>query len=258
VPRKPTLSPTKFATFLACPVKYRWTYVDPRGKPFLRAKSYFSFGASLHRVLQRFHDAGDVGVATAEDAVRVVESEWIGAGYESPEASRDAMAQGKEIVARYTAGALAVPAVAKTLFVERQLRADMGEFDLIGRIDRLDEHDDGTLEIVDYKSGRESVDEADVASDLALGCYQLLVKRKYPDHPVRATIVALRTGDSASWSMPTEEVAQFEADIVALGKQILETEFPEIVPVWKPLCATCDFLPLCVKHPDFELPGSTG
>ena len=38
-------------------------YVDDRGKWYLKAKSYYSFGTTLHRVLERFHDA-DIVVAT--------------------------------------------------------------------------------------------------------------------------------------------------------------------------------------------------
>ena len=86
----------------------------------------------------------------------------------------------------------------KTKFVERQLRYDMGDFNLIGRLDRVDEYPDGTLEIVDYKTGRETVSEEDVAGDLAMSIYQLLLHKKHPDRPIRARIEAVRTGISAT------------------------------------------------------------
>jgi RecB family exonuclease len=250
--RKPTLSPSKIATYLACPVKYRWTYVDDRGKWYMRARSYYSFGSSLHKVLQRFHDASDAGVATVGQALAAYEESWIDAGYRSAEEMAEAFGEGKDIIERYVEEAQVLPATAKTLWVERMLRKDLGEFALIGRVDRVDEHEDGSLEIVDYKSGRAAVDAEDVANDLAMCCYQVLVKARFPDRVVKATILALRTGSSATASLDDEALRAFEADLIELGREILSREYEEIVPVYKHLCPDCDFLPLCRKHPEFS------
>lgn len=255
MPRKPSISPTKITTFLACPLKYRWTYVDAQGKWYLRSKSYYSFGTTLHGVLQRFHDEGDTGVETVDQAIAAMEESWIDAGFSSAEEMQEAFGEGKEILERYVAAAKDRPRLAKTLFVEKMLRHDFAEFNLIGRLDRVDEYPDGSLEIVDYKSGRSTVLAEDVQNDLAMSVYQLLLKRKYPDRPVRATIVALKTGDQASYAMSDAELDEFERDIEMLGQQILfNTDFFEAVAVPKRLCYTCDFQPLCRKLPDFDLP----
>ena len=71
-------------------MKYLWTYVDARGKWYLKAKSYYSFGTTLHKVLERFHDSGDVGVTTVGDALKVYEESWLEAGYASPEEMQEA------------------------------------------------------------------------------------------------------------------------------------------------------------------------
>lgn len=254
MPRKPTLSPSKIATYLACPVKYKWTYVDDRGKWFLRSKSYYSFGSSLHAVLQRFHDSGDTGVSTTHEAVAALEESWIEAGYSSQDEMHQAMAEGKAIVESYIESVQAQPVSAETLFVEKLLRADLGPFVLLGRLDRIDEHADGTIEVIDYKSGRGSVTPEDVASDLAMNCYQVLLREHFPGRPVRATIVALRTGASASASISDADAQAFLADLVVLGQEILARYYESIEPVGKALCHHCDFLPLCEKHDGFNLP----
>ncbi len=251
MPRKPTLSPTKLTIYLACPTKYFWTYVDDRGKWYLRARSYYSFGSTLHHVLQRFHDAGDAGVATTEQALAALEESWIEAGYTSQQEMEEALGEGKAIVASYVETALAAPVTAHTLWVEKLLRADLGSFALIGRLDRVDEWDDGTIEVVDYKSGRETVTEEEVATDLAMCCYQLLLRRQFPDRRVVASIIALRTGAKAVASLADEAMAEFEQDIQMLGEEVLNRDFANHEPTPKPLCADCDFLPLCRKHPDF-------
>jgi putative RecB family exonuclease len=252
VPRKPTLSPSKITTYLACPVKFRWTYVDDRGKWYLRSKSYYSFGSTLHRVLERFHDSGDAGVQTTDEVMAAYEESWIDAGYASAEEMAEAFGEGRQILERHVQEAMAKPREAKTIFVERQFRKDLGDFALIGRVDRVDEYPDGTIEIVDYKSGREGVTEEEVATDIAMASYQLLLKHKFPDRPVRARIIALRTGASAAAAMNDAELAQFERDLIRLGQEILGEDYPELTPVFKPICPRCDFLPLCRKHPEFQ------
>jgi len=251
VPRKPSISPSKITTYLACPVKYRYTYVDDRARWLLRAKSYYSFGTTLHRVLQRFHDSGDAGVTTTAEVLAAYEESWIDAGFSSAEEMAEAYGEGKEILERHVTETLSRPAEAKTLFVERQLRYDLGDFVLIGRLDRVDEYEDGTLEVVDYKSGRESVSEDDVSSDIAMCCYQLLLHKKYPDKPIRARIVALRSSTSAAYAMSESEFEEFERDIAVLARMILSENFYERKPVRKPMCEYCDFLPACQQDPDF-------
>lgn len=251
---QPTLSPSKITTYLACPTKFRWTYLDDRGKWYLRAKRHYSFGTSLHRVLERFHDSNDQGVTTTFEAVAALEESWVEAGYTSQDEMCQAMAEGKELLQRHLDAAGRDAVTARTLFVEKLLRRDLGPFDLVGRMDRVDEHDDGTLEIIDYKSGRGTVSPQDVQNDIAMACYQSILRSHYPDRPVKATLVALRVNQTASYSMDDAEVDQFLHDIRVIGEEIIHKEWFEDYPVAKPLCATCDFLPLCRQAPEFELP----
>ena len=238
---------------MACPSKYLWTYVDPRGKWYLRAKSYYSFGTTLHKVLERFHDEGDQGVTTVGDALRIYEESWIDAGFASAEEMQEAYGEGKEIVQSVVNDAIAKREEGvKTLAVEKLLKADLGPFELIGRVDRLDERADGTIEIIDYKSGRSSVTESQVRDDLAMACYQLLAKRLFPDRAVMATIHALRVNEKASASLSAQDLEVFEADIKQIGQTILSASVDDYSPRPKPLCEGCDFLALCKKDPRFE------
>lgn len=232
-------------------MKYRWTYLDPRGKLFIRSKPYYSFGSSLHIVLQRFHDEGDVGVSTVEEAVAKLEESWITAGYSSPEEAAEALAEGRELIAKHVEEHQARPATARTLHVERQFRDDLGEFILIGRIDRIDEHEDGTIEIIDYKSGREATSLEEIQNDLATNCYQLLIRSKMPGKRVLSTIVALRTNQSVSFEPSTEDLDQFRKNLIQIGIEIIERDYDDLRPSAKPICATCDFLPLCLRDESF-------
>ena len=252
--RKPTLSPSKITTYLACPTKYKWTYADDRGRWYLRSRSYFSFGTTLHKVLQRFHDSGDNGVETVEQAVAAMDESWIDAGYRSAQEMQEARGEGKSIVAAHIEHMLVAPSEAKTILVEKPMRLDLGEFDLIGRLDRVDEWPDGTLEIIDYKSGRDGVTDEYVESDVAMACYQLMVRAAYPGRPVKASILALRSNQKGTVSMSDEEAGQFKSDIIFLGQEILQRDYEGLDPSYRALCYWCDFLPLCRQHSDWDEP----
>lgn len=249
--RKPVLSPSRITTYLACPTKYMWTYIDPRGKWFARAKSYYSFGSSLHAVLQRFHDAGDVGVQTKEQAIAALEESWVDAGYSSPEEAQEALAEGRELISTYVEEQIAAPSEAKTIYIEKQLRKDMGDFVLMGRIDRVDEWPDGKIEIIDYKSGRKETDPTELLNDIAMNCYHLLLRGVLPDNKMVSTIIAVRTGSKTTVEPTEAALEEFRHDLLLLGGEILNREWEDVRPMAKEICASCDFLELCKRDGDF-------
>lgn len=217
----------------------------------MRAKSYYSFGTVLHNVLQRLHDPFDAEVQTGEQAVEALKSGWIEAGYETPDHSAEAMAEGEKIVLERVAVLATTSGEVTTILIEKMLKMEMKGWDLIGRIDRVDEHRDGSLEVIDYKSGRLTVDPHDVADDLAMNCYQLMLRKMYPGRRVFGTIIALRTGDSASYELPDEDVEPLTRDLQTLGDEMLTTDYFELEPKLLDICPECDFLELCLKHPEF-------
>lgn len=244
---KPILTPSKITTYLACPTRYRWTYEDSRGRWYLRGRPTFSFGLSLHKALERFHEDG--AVQTIGQVLQTFEENWIEAGFASAEEMADAYAEGKEILERYVEDVRRSPATAHTVMVEQTLRCDLGPFELRGRIDRVDERPPDALEIVDYKTWRRSVTPEDVAADVAMACYALLLRAHRPGRPIFATLVPLRGGAHATHGFADAELDAFEHDLVELAGQILggQNRPPRRIA----LCAACEFAPLCAKQPSW-------
>lgn len=246
MPRKPTLSPTRIATYLECAVKYRYIYLDRIGRFYIRARPYYSLGSTLHQVLHVFHQEG--GRQSAEQVVRSYEQSWISAGYESAAQEQEYRDAGKEMVISYLDAAKerAVLAI-ETLYLEKTMSVDMGEFLLSGRLDRVDRHPDGSLEVIDYKSGRWEPTPEEVASDLAMNIYQLILRRQFPQTRVFATIYHLRSGTRASAELSEEEAERFTRDLLELGAQILHRDYQQIEPVRIAACDDCDFRSRCER-----------
>jgi RecB family exonuclease len=246
MPRKPTLSPTRISTYLECAVKYRYIYLDRIGRYYLRARPYFSFGSTLHQVLHTFHQEG--AAQSVEQMVERYEQTWVSAGYESREQEQEYRDAGKEMVQSYHAAAVerATRAI-ETLYLEKTMKTDMGDFLLSGRLDRVDRHPDGSLEVIDYKSGRWEPTPEEVASDLAMNIYQLILRRNHPQTRVFATIYSLRSGAQASAELSGEDAESFTRDLLELGEEILHRDYQEIEPVRIAACDSCDFLSRCER-----------
>ena len=248
-PRKPEFSPTRLKTFLSCPMMYRLEYVEKLGRFYHKARAGFTFGSTLHQTLQNFHEAGGSAEVSAEQLVKRLEADWQSQGYRDSAQEQAHKEAAVQILATYHAAASERADVTRTFLTEKMLKWDLGPFVLTGRIDRIDEHvADGSLEIVDYKSGRLDVTEEEVRGALAMSIYQLLAKRNWPDRHVFATIHALRGGVTASASFTEDELTTLEEEIRGLGLLILEKDFEAVRPLPLPhICPDCDFLPLCTR-----------
>ena len=244
--RKPTFSPTKLSAFLECAVKYRYIYIDKIGKFYMKSRAAFSFGSTLHQVLQAHHQPGADGSLQA--MFTTFEEGWISAGYASPAEEQQHIEAGRQILEAYYAeqsARIEELGPVETIATEKTISCDMGSFKLSGRVDRIDLHPNGTIEVVDYKSGRLTVTEDEVASSLAMNCYQLILSKMYPQAPVCATIYCLRSGDSATYSLPPADRMEFERDIIETAGVIMNMDWTETHPIRCDACEYCDFLPRC-------------
>lgn len=248
-PRKPELSPTRIKTYLSCRMMYRLDYIDKQGRFYHKARAGYAFGTTLHQTLQTFHESGGAQAVSPEQLLDQLQTDWISAGYQNAEQEQEQREAARGILERYHTAMLERSPVIRTFLTEKMLKYDMGRFVLTGRIDRIDEHEDGTLEIVDYKSGRRSITEDDVRNALAMSIYQLLTRRNNPERNVTATIHALQSGDSATVGLTDEELAELEDALRGIGDEILDADFESVRPEPLPdVCPYCDFLPLCSRY----------
>ncbi len=186
--------------------------------------------------------------------MRKLREVWTSLGYASAAEENEHLEIAEHLLADYYASC-DLKGV-RTLFTEKSLRCDMGKFNLMGRLDRLDEHPNGSLEIIDYKSGRITVAEEEVRYDLAMSIYAYLVHRVFPDCEIRGTIHALRSGNKATVFFSEENLQEIEEYIKAIATEILRVdEDSYIEPVWLPrVCPQCDYLRLCARTMNWDVP----
>jgi len=208
------LSYSSYHTYLECPLRWKFLYVDklpelPRG--------YFSFGRVVHSVLeelvrpfvvpgtrrlggdsQRTLDDWHGGPRTAsvhpalsrEELLELYDRTWTSEGYTSPDEEERYRALGKDLLLRYYQRLVNDPP--RPVAVEEHLEARWDGIPIHGYIDRIDRTPDGGLEIVDYKTSRELSGEDAAASD-QLSIYQVLVQTNYAEPVEKLTLYHLRS-----------------------------------------------------------------
>jgi RecB family exonuclease len=228
---------------------YKYDYIDKIGRFYHKARAGNSFGATLHQALHDFHLAGGVRAEDSDRLARRALENWRSAGYVDVDDEARHRGLAISLLQNYHQAESIREQTATVFLAEKTISYDLGDFALIGRVDRVDEHaGDGALEIIDYKSGRTSVTEEEVRDALAMSIYQLILKRLYPDRRVMATIHALRSGDSATIELSNSQLDDWESHVREIGSQILHTDWESVRPVFLPeVCPDCDFLRLCER-----------
>ena len=265
----PALSYSSYHTYLECPLRWKYLYVDrlpetPRG--------YFTFGRVIHSALeelvrplvvptarriggsdsQRTLDEWEAGAATRppptamtfDDLLAAYDRLWSGDGYVSPEEEARYRSLGRDLLRRFYDQL--VRERPQPVSVEEHLETRWDGIPVHGYIDRIDRRPSGGLEVVDYKTSRElSGDDARDSDQLSL--YQVLVERNYAEPVEGLTLYHLRS------QTPIRVPARDRGRLVQLHDRMgsvydgIRAEAFEPTPGRQ--CARCDFRGIC---PEFK------
>jgi RecB family exonuclease len=251
-----TCTPTRLTTWLDCPRRYRFTYLDrpqpPKGPPW----AHNSLGSSVHLALAGWHrlDAPDRSVAAAG---RLLERVWLREGYRDDEQSAAWRSRAREMVMRYVD---TLDPVEEPLGVERTVGMRTDTIAVSGRIDRLDQRagpDGDLLVVVDYKTGRRELTSYDARSSLALALYALAAGRIFRRPCLRVELHHVPSGEvvahehtldslqrhlARAESIAEEAAAADAAYRAGLSDDESDAMFP---PQVSSLCRFCDFVRQC-------------
>lgn len=244
-PRLPRFSPTRISLYLFCPRAYQLYY--ERGLKWGGITAGHAFGGNLHRVLQTFHERGGPASLSADELIADLRSRWSTAGFASSDEAAAELASGEALLLQYYQSAREAGRV--TLWTEKTVQHRYEDFVLFGKVDRLDRRPDGSLEIVDYKSGRLSITEDEVRASLALQIYQLIVARQHPGVAVHTGIHCLRSGHCASVERSPAELDELEREIVEVVHTIMADREMRAHPGEQ--CRTCVYPRVCPPGRDW-------
>jgi RecB family exonuclease len=246
-------APSRLLTFLDCPRRYRYQYLDrpppAKGPPW----AHNSLGASVHGAL-----AGWWRLPVAERTVRrageLLERGWLTDGFRDDEHAIEQRSTARAMVERYVAD---LDPEIEPLGVERTVATKTGRTALFGRVDRIDDRGSDGIVVVDYKTGRHVLTVDDARTSLALAVYAAGTSRVFHRPVHRVELHHLPTGAVLAWNHTDETLSRHLAradsladDLAALDQayrsgldeSAAAAAFPTRVSA---ICAWCDFNRSC-------------
>ncbi len=259
--RKPTrLSYSKIGTYNQCPLKYRYQYIERRPT---KPSPHLDFGSTIHNTLRDYHSAFDPRKAELEDLMAAYQRNWIATAYKDNEEEERYREQGRHILEAYYEQAKADPN--QVLYLEESFRVKIGDYELVGKIDRIDRLPDGGWEIIDYKTSRTVKDESELESPLhptevqetlQLDIYYIACQENWRREPKRLSIYYLAAQENGrhrprkvSVSRSAGEAQRIKALKRAIHNIAQGIQRKDFFPNPGPLCGWCDYKELC---PEFK------
>lgn len=251
-----TCTPTRLTTWLDCPRRYRFAYLErpapPKGPPW----AHNSLGSAAHLALAGWYRL-EPAQRTPDAAGRILEDVWLHEGFRDDEQSAHWRGRAREMVTRYAA---TLDPDVEPLGIERTVATRTQALAVSGRVDRLDRRPvegEERLVVVDYKTGRRLLTSYDARSSLALALYALAVTRMFRRPCLRVELHHLPTGDVVAHehtpetvqrhldraeSLGAEAAAADTAFRAGLDAEATDEQFP---PQVSPSCRWCDFVRVC-------------
>jgi RecB family exonuclease len=246
-------APSRLTTYLECPRRYRFSYLDrpppAKGPPW----AHNSVGAAIHTALANWWKLA-VHERTPEAGGVLLDRAWLSHGFRD-DAQRDAArVRARAMVVRYLDD---VDPTDEPIGIERTVALKTDHAALFGRVDRIDERANDGVVIVDYKTGRQILTVDDARTSLALAVYAAAAERTLRKRCRRVELHHLPTGAVVAWEHTDEGLARHirRADSIAEEIVTLDETFrggvssaaaDDMYPAQVgPLCAWCDFNRSC-------------
>lgn len=240
---------TRLNTWVDCPRRYRFTYLDrpppAKGPPW----AHNTMGAAVHVALADYFRL-PVAQRTPQAAERLVDRAWRTEGFRDDAQAEQWRLRAREMVSHYVEQ---LDPGLEPRGVERTVAVKHGGVALSGRVDRIDERGP-ELVVVDYKTGRHMLSTDDARSSLALALYAAAASRTLHTRCRRVELHHLPSGEVVSWEHDDAGLARHLGRAEQIGAECAEADdafrsgttgddvFP---PRPSPLCGWCDFRQHC-------------
>ncbi len=164
---------------------------------------------------------------------------WISSGYESMAHHNARKKKGAEILKDFyevNSNPFKVPA-----FLERGFTLKMDKANITGRIDRVDQLEDGTYEIIDYKTGTFKRG-AKLDKDLQLTLYALAAKDLFNIPVSKLSLYFLDGNEKISTERTDEQLENCRDEVNAMIQEMHDSKF-EPSPGFA--CKYCEYRLIC-------------
>jgi DNA helicase-2/ATP-dependent DNA helicase PcrA len=241
------LSYSQIQTFETCPLHYKLRYILKVPTPQTTAQT---FGTSIHAALRDFYQRRtakeQVSVA---DISSILKRVWITEGYQSKEHEQVAFERAVTLLEDYLVTELATNP--NPIGLELPFEFFVNKVRIGGRIDRIDKLPDGSIEIIDYKTGANVPTEKDVAKNLQLTTYALAASsihdkifQRNPDQ-ILLSLYYIEQGKKLTTTRTPEQLEEAKEELLQAAQAIEQSDFSCSKSIF---CQNCEYKMLCNTH----------
>jgi DNA helicase II / ATP-dependent DNA helicase PcrA len=214
------LSASAVDTYERCGLRFK---LDRDWRLAAQPAAAMQYGAAMHRALKTYFDSAQLGRPKSDDELIEIFRQDL-ADAKIQEAYQHELYENLGIsqLRDFLAAVKSEPAL-KVLHTEESFEIRVGETTVVGRIDRIDSRPDGSVAIVDYKTGK-ARDQEDADESLQLSLYAIAVQEKWKYqvgalifHNLEENVPVITARDGAQLLAARQRVQQ-AAEGIANGK----------------------------------------
>jgi putative RecB family exonuclease len=242
------LSPSSATDFKSCPQLFKYRTVDGKQEP---VSGPAARGSLVHAVLERIFREEEAN-RTPERAAELLDSLWREVRVDAefrPSGMDDEqeaawLRDGHKLLRNYFR--LEDPRVLKASQLEWWVEYELPDLHLRGIIDRLEELEDGSWVLTDYKTGRIPGESRELTAFFGLRFYALVCWRAFGVIPKEIRLIYLSDPSVLTLNPHERMLIAFERQLMALGVAVRRAV---VTDDWRtrpsPFCMSCSFQDIC-------------
>jgi len=244
---------SQIAAYTNCPYQYRFNFIL---KIPVDDKQSFIFGRIMHDTLKDlflpltdpistqpalFEESEDKKTKISKkELFSLFDKNWRDDGYRSKKDREKYHEKGMEILDTLYED-MERESWPKPAFIEKSFNLKMGGYILKGAIDRIDHLDNGTVEIIDYKTGSPK-DKLVFDDKRQLLLYKIAAEEALGLKVAKLSFYYLENNSKIRFEAKDKDIEKLQTIIIDTIDEIKQSSFP---PKPGMLCSWCDFNNIC-------------
>lgn len=232
---------SQLQTFEQCPLRYKYSHIY---RVPVQLERSLVFGQVIHHTLKDFYESLREKAPSLPHLLALYQSHWTREGFASSAEVEAQHARGVAMLKRFWTDNEGTLSPAHAL--EQEFHWRFGNGTLKGYIDRIDRLEDGTYEIIDYKTGaiadQETLDKRAV-KDEQLSIYALAARDVLKLDVSRFTLYFLESGKQGTATRSPKQLDKVAAEIEATTAQIHQSDFKATPSPF--VCKLCPYQQIC-------------